>query len=137
MTDLKGQETHKNLKEAFYKESGAILLYLYFAKIADIEGFPEIARIFRKFAQGGECNAHGNLDFLKSAGDLETDLPVGESEKNLQSVIHSETRAYTELYPKMAQVARQEDLSDVASWFETLAKLKKSHVEELKKFYSK
>jgi rubrerythrin len=133
MTDFKGQKTHQHLKEAFYRESETVLRYLYFAKTADIEGFPEIAQIFRKFAEGGEGNAHGNLDFLKTVGDPQTDLPMGEASQNLESAIHSETRAYIETYPMMAAIARQEQFFDIASWFETLAKLKKAHVAQLNK----
>jgi rubrerythrin len=131
MTDLKGQQTHQHLKEAFYREAQTILQYLYFAKTADMEGLPGIAQIFRRFAEGGEGNAHGNLDFLKMVGDPQSDLPMGEAEQNLECAIHGETRAYTEIYPRMAAIAREEKFSDIASWFETLAKLKKAHVTRL------
>jgi len=38
--DLKGTKTHENLKDAFAGESQANRRYLYFAKVADIEGYP-------------------------------------------------------------------------------------------------
>ena len=46
--DLKGTKTHGNLKDAFAGESQANRRYLYFAKIADVEGYPEIASNFRE-----------------------------------------------------------------------------------------
>jgi len=50
--DLKGTKTHQNLKDAFAGESQANRRYLYFAKVADIEGYPEIAGNFRETADG-------------------------------------------------------------------------------------
>ena len=47
MADLKGSKTLENLKAAFAGESQANRRYLYFAKAADIEGYPAIANNFR------------------------------------------------------------------------------------------
>jgi hypothetical protein len=52
MPNLKGTKTHDNLKAAFAGESQANRRYLYFAKIADVEGYPEIASNFRETAEG-------------------------------------------------------------------------------------
>ena len=52
MAELKGSKTHQNLKDAFAGESMANRRYLYFAKVADIEGYPEIAGNFRDTAEG-------------------------------------------------------------------------------------
>ena len=49
---LKGSETEKNLKEAFAGESQANRRYLYFARKADIEGYPDVAGLFRDVAEG-------------------------------------------------------------------------------------
>ena len=79
MPDLKGTKTHKNLKDAFAAESQANRRYLYFAKIADIEGQPDIGGLFRDTAEGETGHAHGHLDYLKPAGDPVTDQPIGNS----------------------------------------------------------
>ena len=47
MPELKGTKTHESLKEAFAGESQANRRYLYFAKQADIEGYPDIAGLFQ------------------------------------------------------------------------------------------
>ena len=47
MSNLKGTKTHENLKHAFAGESQANRRYLYFARVADIEGYPEIGGLFR------------------------------------------------------------------------------------------
>jgi rubrerythrin len=127
MAEIKGTKTHANLKAAFAGESQANRRYLYFAKQADVEGYPEIAGNFRDTAEGETGHAHGHLDFLKRAGDPATDLPIGTTDKNLRAAIAGETHEYTDMYPGMAKAARAEGFNDVADWFETLAKAEKSH----------
>ena len=83
MPQLAGSKTHDNLKAAFAGESQANRRYLYFAKIADIEGEPNVAGLFRDTAEGETGHAHGHLDYLKRVGDPATDLPIGSTEKNL------------------------------------------------------
>jgi rubrerythrin len=65
MADLNGSKTHANLKDAFAGESQANRRYLYFAKVADVEGQPDIAGLFRDTAEGETGHAHGHLDYLK------------------------------------------------------------------------
>ncbi len=127
MAELKGSKTHQNLKAAFAGESQANRRYLYFAKIADVEGYPEIAGNFRDTAEGETGHAHGHLDYLKKAGDPATDMPFGSTEQNLAAAVAGETHEYTDMYPGMAKAARQEGFGEIADWFETLAKAEKSH----------
>src|SRR5438034_6681780 len=91
MADLKGSKTHQNLKDAFAGESMANRRYLYFAKVADVEGYPEIAGNFRDTAEGETGHAHGHLDYLKKVGDPATDQPFGDTVLNLKSAVHGET----------------------------------------------
>ena len=127
MSNLKGTKTHENLKEAFAGESQANRRYLYFAKVADVEGYPEIASNFRETAEGETGHAHGHLDYLKAVGDPATNLPIGGTEKNLKAAVEGETYEYTDMYPGMAKTAREEGFEEIADWFETLAKAEKSH----------
>ena len=127
MAQLKGSKIHANLKAAFAGESQANRRYLYFAKIADVEGYPEVAGNFRDTAEGEPGHAHGHLDFLKKAGDPATDLPIGDSVLNLKAAVAGETHEYTDMYPGMAKTARAEGFTEIADWFETLAKAVKSH----------
>ena len=125
--ELKGTRTHENLKAAFAGESQANRRYLYFAKVADIEGYPEIASNFRETAEGETGHAHGHLDYLKPVGDPATGLPMGDTTLNLQASVAGETHEYTDMYPGMAKAAREEGFIEIADWFETLAKAEKSH----------
>ena len=64
MPALKGSKTEQNLKDAFACESQAIRRYLYFAQKADLEGYNDIAAVFRSTAEGETGHAHGHLQFL-------------------------------------------------------------------------
>ncbi len=127
MPALKETKTHANLKEAFAGESQANRRYLYFAQKADVEGYPDVAALFRSVAEGETGHAFGHFDFLKEVGDPATGVAVGDTAQNLQSAIAGETYEYTEMYPGFAKVARDEGFGDISDWFETLAKAEKSH----------
>ena len=72
---LKGSKTEENLKAAFAGESQANRRYLYFAQKADVEGYNDVATVFRSTAEGETGHAHGHLEFL---GDrvADGDLPL-------------------------------------------------------------
>ena len=127
MSDLNGTQTHENLKAAFAGESQANRRYLYFAKAADVEGYPEIAGNFRQTAEGETGHAHGHLDYIKQVGDPATGKPIRDTASMLAAAVAGETHEYTDMYPGMAKTAREEGFDEIADWFETLAKAEKSH----------
>ena len=124
---LKGSKTEENLKAAFAGESQANRRYLYFARQADIEGYPEAAGVFKNTADGETGHAFGHLEFLSEVGDPATGLPIGDTEANLKAAVAGETYEYTEMYPGFAKAAREEGHDEIAEWFETLARAEKSH----------
>ena len=133
MADLKNSKTAQNLKDAFAGESQANRRYLYFAQKADVEGFNDVATVFRSTAEGETGHAHGHLEFLEVSGDPATGLPIGPTDNNLKAAIAGETHEYTDMYPGMAKAARQEGFGEIADWFETLAKAEKSHAGRFQK----
>ena len=88
---------------------------------------------FRETAEGETGHAHGHLDYLKAVGDPATDLPIGDTVKNLKAAVAGETHEYETMYPSMAKSAREEGFDDIAEWFETLAKAEKSHAGRFQK----
>lgn len=132
-SSLEGTQTHQNLKQAFAGESQANRRYLYFARVADIEGYTEIAGLFRDTAEGETGHAHGHLDYLKEVGDPITGKAIGNTEANLRSAVASETYEYVEMYPNYARIAREEGFEEIAEWFETLARAEKSHAGRFQK----
>jgi len=133
MKSVKGTRTHENLKAAFAGESQASRRYLYYARTADIEGYPDLGGLFRDTSEAETGHAFGHLDLLKSAGDPATGLPFGDTRRNLLAAIEGETHEYTEMYPGMAKTAREEGFPEIADWFETLAKAERSHAGRFSK----
>jgi rubrerythrin len=133
MKSLKGTKTHENLKTAFAGESQANRRYLYFARRADIEGYPDVGGLFRDTSEAETGHAFGHLDFLKEVGDPVTNVPIGDTDKNLKSAVEGETYEYTQMYPGFARTAREEGMDEIAEWFETLARAEKSHAGRFQK----
>ncbi|MGF1624290.1 MAG: rubrerythrin family protein [Alphaproteobacteria bacterium] len=127
MAALKGSKTEQNLRDAFAGESMANRRYLYFAQRADVEGYNDVASVFRSTAEGETGHAHGHLEFLREVGDPATGEPIGPTSLNLKAAIAGETHEYTDMYPGMARSAREEGFDEIADWFETLARAEKSH----------
>src|SRR3546814_14499660 len=80
---LKGSKTVENLKAAFAGESQANRRYLYFAQKADIEGYNDVAAVFRSTAEGETGHAHGHLQYLEEVGDPATGEPIGSEERRV------------------------------------------------------
>ena len=133
MPSLKGTQTEQNLKDAFAGESQANRRCLCFARKADVEGFNDLAAVFRSTAEGKTGYAHGHLEYLEEVGDPATGKPIGPTGDILKAAIASETHECTDMYPGMARVARQEGFDEIADWFETLAKAGKSHAGRFQK----
>ena len=123
---LKDSQTEQNLKDAFAGESQANRRYLYFAAKADVEGYNDVAAVFRSTAEGETGHAHGHLEYLEETGDPATGLPIGGTGDNLKAAIAGETHEYTDMYPDMTKTAWEEDFDAIADWFETLAKSERS-----------
>jgi rubrerythrin len=133
MPELKGSKTHENLKHAFAGEAQANRRYLYFARRADIEGYPEIGGLFRDAAEAETGHGFGHLDFLREAGDPATGFPIGDTTENLKAAVESETYEYTQMYPAFARTAREEGFTEIANWFETIARAEKAHAGRFQK----
>ncbi|MCK5215289.1 MAG: rubrerythrin family protein [Candidatus Omnitrophica bacterium] len=93
-------ETIKNLKVAFAGESQANQKYRAFAKKAENDGFPNVARLFRTTAEAERIHAEGHLGALEG---------IGSTAQNLQAAIEGETYEFKEMYPPMLDAATAED----------------------------
>ena len=92
--------TIENLKTAFAGESQANRKYLAFARRAERDGFPQVARLFRAAAEAETIHALAHLQNLGG---------VASTVENLQAAIAGETYEYTEMYPPMVEQARSEN----------------------------
>jgi len=92
--------TTDNLKEAFAGESQANQKYRAFARRAEQDGFPNVARLFRTAAEAERIHAEGHLRSLDG---------VGVTKDNLAAAIAGETYEYTTMYPPMFAQAQAEN----------------------------
>ncbi len=91
--------TEKNLLDAFAGESQANRKYLAFAKQADKEGHPQVARLFRAAAEAETVHAHAHL---RTLGGVKT------TAENLKEAIAGETHEFKKMYPEMIEAAKEE-----------------------------
>ena len=92
--------TIDNLKNAFGGESQANQKYRAFAKKAEQDGFPNVAKLFRTAAEAERIHAEGHLKALDG---------IGGTTDNLQAAINGETYEYQEMYPPMLDQAKADD----------------------------
>ena len=100
--------TAENLKEAFAGESQANRKYLAFAKKADKDGLPQIAKLFRAAAAAETVHAHAHLKAM--------DAVKGTAE-NLGDAIEGEGAEFRQMYPKFLAEAKKEGVSAAAMSF--------------------
>jgi rubrerythrin len=91
--------TKDNLAEAFAGESQANRMYLAFAKKADEDGFPQVARLFRAAAEAETVHA---LAHFRVMGGLQNTLA------NLQAAAEGEGHEFKEMYPPFLAEAEAE-----------------------------
>jgi len=116
--------TEKCLKESFAGESQANRKYLAFAKKADEEGYPGVAKLFRAAAEAEAIHA---LKELQAMGGIKT------TKENLQSAIEGETYEFTEMYPGFIKTAEAEGNSQAKRVFHLANEAEKVHAELYKK----
>jgi rubrerythrin len=91
--------TLENLKTAFAGESQANRKYLAYARKAEQDGFPNVARLFRAAAEAETVHALGHLQSMGG---------VGSTVDNLKDAVSGETYEHTTMYPPMLEQAEQE-----------------------------
>ena len=91
-------KTEQNLREAFAGESQANRRYLAFAKQAEKEGHPQVAKLFRAAAEAETVHAHTHLRTLGG---------VKSTAENLKEAIAGETHEFKKMYPAMIDEAKK------------------------------
>jgi rubrerythrin len=112
------KSTSKNLKDAFSGESQANRTYLAFAKKAEKEGLPQIAKLFRAAALAETVHALNHLEIL---GKTKTTL------ENLETAVSGETFEFDEMYPKYIDIAKKEGNKRAVWSFDVANKVEKIH----------
>lgn len=124
--EFKNSKTLENLKAAFAGESQARNKYTYYASKARKDGFQQIADLFIETAE--QEKEHAKIWFkLINGGEIS-----GTSD-NLKDAAAGENYEWTEMYAEFAKTAKEEGFNDIASLFEAVGKIEKTHEEKYKK----
>jgi len=91
--------TQENLQAAFAGESQANRRYLFFADKAEMEGYPQIARLFRAAAEAETVHARNHLEVMGG---------IGTTEGNLETAIKGESYEFMKMYPGFIEQAKSE-----------------------------
>ena len=127
MTNRKETKTRENLRSVFAEESQANRRYLAFAKKAEEDGYPEIARLFRIAAFGETIHAFNHLKVLGT---------VKSTEENLVASFKGEEDERLLIYPAvMSQAEADNDMAAYRS-FELAKKVEEVHQKMFENAYS-
>jgi len=118
------EKTLKNLMEAFAGESQANRKYLAFAKKAEEEGYPAVAKLFKAAADAETVHA---MNHLKAANGIKS------TKENLESAIGGETYEFESMYPPMLKDAEAEGATQAKRSFYYANEVEKVHAELFKK----
>jgi rubrerythrin len=98
--EAKGEMTAQNIAAALAGESQASQKYLAFADVADGEGYPNVARLFRAVAYAESTHARNHLSVLGA---------IGTTEENLKAALGGETFEIDEMYAAYMAVAKLQE----------------------------
>lgn len=113
-------KSENHLQDAFAGESQANRKYLAFAKQAEKEGYPQVAKLFRAAAAAETVHAHNHL---KQLGGIKT------TKENLETAIGGETFEFKEMYPQMIKDAEAEDNKGALRSFNFANEVEKVHAD--------
>lgn len=107
-----------DLQAAFAGESQANRKYLAFAKKAEEDGFPQIAKVFRAAAAAETIHAHNHL---KAMGGLKSTI------ENIQAAIEGEHYEFSEMYPAFIEDAKKDGNEKALKSFSWANEVEKIH----------
>ena len=115
-----------NLMKAFSGESQARNKYEYFAKVAQKEGYRDIAEHFQRAANNEKQHAKMELA-LHNRMVKNSEDSFGNTAENLQCAIDGESYENTRMYPDFATIAKEEGYSEAARLFTGIGKIEIEH----------
>jgi rubrerythrin len=123
--------TQDLVKAAFAVDAQAAAILSRFARVAEIEGLPEVARTLRELAESRENLAHGHLDFLFRTGEPLANAATGDTGENLRAALAIEAEHGAALLAEQGRTAQAEGFADIASWLETVGRTREFHAARL------
>jgi len=112
--------------KAFAGESQARNKYEYFAKVAQKEGYRDIAEHFQRAANNEKVHAQLELS-LNNRMVNNSENSFGNTLENLQMAIDGESYENLTMYPDFAQIAKEEGHAEAAKLFTGIGKVEVEH----------
>jgi desulfoferrodoxin-like iron-binding protein len=116
--------TMVNLLKAFAGESMARNKYEYYAKVAQKEGYRDIAAHFQRAADNEK--QHAKLE-LKLHNMMKNNQALGDTISNLKDAIAGESYENLTMYPEFAAIAKEEGNDEAARIFKAIGKVEVEH----------
>jgi desulfoferrodoxin-like iron-binding protein len=116
--------TAVNLMKAFAGESMARNKYEYYAKVAQKEGYRDIAEHFQRAANNEK--KHANLE-LKAYNEMIKGKELGDTVENLRDAIAGESYENVTMYPDFAAIAKEEGRKQLAKMLEMIGQIEVEH----------
>lgn len=117
----------------FAGESQARMRYTYFAKVADKEGYKQIAAIFLETAEQEREHAKRMFKYLEGGMvEITASFPagvIGTTAENLEAAAAGEHEEWTSLYQHCADVALEEGFKEIATMYRMIARAEAIHEE--------
>jgi len=118
--------TMVNLMKAFAGESQARNRYEYFAKVAQKEGYRDIAEHFQRAANNEKQHAKLELSLHNRMAN-KSENSFGNTKENLQQAINGENYENTTMYPDFAKIAKEDGETEAANLFKNIGKVEVEH----------
>ncbi len=110
--------TVDDLQSAFAGESQANRRYLAFAKKAEAEGYPEVAKLFRAAVEAETVHAHAHL---RAMGGIRS------TAENLEEAVKGESFEFKQMYPEYIEQAREEQAKAALASFQNAMAVEQVH----------
>jgi len=135
------KETLKNITKAYIGESQARNRYTFYAKVAQNEGYEQIAATFLLTAEQEKVHAKRLFEHIQELKEDNNDIIVEAGAptvykttiENLKAAIAGETYETTEMYPAFAKKAIEEGYEILGKRLAAIAVAEKNHKEKYEK----
>lgn len=139
MNSIKWTKTEKNLLESFMWECRARAMYDLYAKQAKKEWLVQISKIFTETALNEVEHWKRFFRFLEwNKVNIETSYwteQVSDTQENLKIAAYWEKHEWDDLYPKFAEIAKEEWFPEIAKAFIEISEVEKAHEARFRKLY--
>ena len=137
-------KTKENLARSFAAECQEGARYQFMAKMAQQEGYQYMSMLIRTLAHNEMAHAQQFFNKIVELGGNQTqniEITAGYPFKSgklldvLSQEAENERMSAESIYPKFADIARDEGFTDVANLFDMVSKVERTHERTLKKLH--